>query len=81
MHTWVAGKNLKYLPPSETVYFAKLAFALAIHEVDEEVINRQRTEWMDDLQLMQEVQGTPASASGPSIQLPPGVQLQPTPPK
>ena len=52
----------------------KLALALAVHEIDEAVFDRQTTDWLADLNLMHEAQQL-ATPSEQGIALPPGVRL------
>lgn len=65
MTAWAQGQHTRYLIPSESGYFAKLALALAVHEVDEALIDRQRAEWLDDLKLMLRAQAPRASTPQP----------------
>lgn len=75
MVSWAQNKNLAYLIPREKAYFAKLALAIAMHEIDEDVIDRQRAGWIDDLYAMSSAQAPPSSPSESGIQLPAGVHL------
>lgn len=52
MVSWAQRKNLKYLLPGETQWFAKLNLALESHQVDEAVWDRQRPTWADGLAMM-----------------------------
>jgi hypothetical protein len=75
MRAWVAGRQLKYQIPSETLYFQKVAVALHCHEADEAVLDRQRGEWIADLAEMITAQ-SPASPLDAAVQLPEGARLQ-----
>jgi hypothetical protein len=52
MKAWARGHLQKYLLPSECLWFQKLAVAIALHEADEAVIDRQRPVWLRDLAAM-----------------------------
>ena len=64
MQAWAQGKLPESLLPSETIWFAKLALAIALHEVDEDVIDRQRPLWLRDLAAMMNAQSS--TEAGPS---------------
>ena len=70
MQGWAQQTGLKYQIPSETAYFAKLALAIALHEVEQEVIDRQDATWIGDIVAMLSAQHPPSSSSG--IVLPDG---------
>jgi streptogramin lyase len=59
LKAWARGELPKYLLPSETVWFQKLSLAIALNELDEAVIDRQRPVWLRDLAAMLRAQNNP----------------------
>ena len=66
--------------PTELWRFNKVDLAIALHEVDEAVIDRQDPLWIGDLLDLLEARNTPAPLESQGIALPPGVKLLPADP-
>lgn len=66
--------------PTELRRFNKVDLAIALHEVDEAVIDRQDPLWVGDLLDLLEARAAPTPFEAQGIALPPGVKLIPSDP-
>jgi hypothetical protein len=59
MTAWARGELQQYQIPSETHHFVKLSLAIALHEVDQDVLDRQDPAWLADLHDLLVAQNAP----------------------